>query len=108
MTSSKKGFRPTGPSKEEEGNIGHTHVILVGTWILEEEEIDNFEYEFNEIVINRLADLDPKYVIDMETIKEILLLEQKGNLARGFANLLRSKRNRHPEAYAAYRAALRF
>ncbi len=72
-----------------------------------ESEIDNFEYEFNEIVINELADLDPQYVIDMETIKEILLLEQQGNLARGFAVLLRSKRIRHPKAYAAYREALR-
>lgn len=72
----------------------------------EEEEIANFEYEFNELVINQLADLDPQYVIDMETLKEILLLEQQGNLARGFANLLRSKRNRHPEAYNAYREAL--
>jgi len=68
----------------------------------------NFEYEFNEIVINRLADLDPKYVIDMETIKEILLLKKQGNLGRGLANLLRSKRNRHPGAYEAYREALRF
>lgn len=72
----------------------------------EEEEIANFEYEFNEIVINRLADLDPQYVIDMETIKEILLLEQQGSLGRGFSNLLRSKRVRHPEAYEAYREAL--
>ena len=75
---------------------------------LEEEEIPNFEYEFNEIIVNRLADLDPQYVIDMETIKEILLLEQQGNLARGFAKLLLSKRVRHPEAYAAYREELRF
>jgi hypothetical protein len=72
----------------------------------EEERMANFEYEFNEIVINRLADIDPQYVIDMEAIKEILLLEQKGNLARGFANLLRSKRNRYPQAYEAYREAL--
>ncbi len=72
----------------------------------EEREIDDFEYEFNEIVINQLGDLDPQYVIDMETIKEILLLGQQGNLARGFAVLLRSKRIRHPEAYAAYREAL--
>ncbi|MDP9484958.1 MAG: hypothetical protein M3Q49_04035 [Actinomycetota bacterium] len=41
----------------------------------EEREIGNFEYEFNEIIVNRLADLDSQYVIDMETIKEILLLE---------------------------------
>ena len=74
----------------------------------EEREIDKFEYEFNEIVIHQLGDLDPQYVIDMETIKEILLLEQQGNPARGFAKLLRSKRVRHPEAYAAYREALRF
>ncbi len=72
----------------------------------EEREIDDFEYEFNEIVINQLGDLDPQYVIDMETIKEILLLGQQENLARGFAVLLRSKRIRHPEAYAAYREAL--
>ena len=71
-------------------------------------EIDNFEYEFNEIVINRLGGLDPQYVVDMETIKEILLLEQRGTLARGVANLLRSKRIRHPDAYEAYREALRF
>ena len=57
-------------------------------------------------MINRLADLDPRYVIDVETIKEILLLEQQGNLTRGFSNLLRSKRNRHPGAYEAYRKAL--
>jgi hypothetical protein len=57
-------------------------------------------------VINRLADLDPRYVIDMETIKEILHLEEKWNLARRFTNLLRSKRNRHPGAYEAYREAL--
>ncbi len=69
----------------------------------EEREIDDFEYEFNEIVINQLGDLDPQYVIDMETIKEILLLGQQGNLARGFVVLLRSKRIRHPKAYAAYR-----
>ncbi len=49
----------------------------------------NFEYEFNEIVITKLGDLDPQYVIDMETIKEILLLEQQENLSRGFAKLLR-------------------
>ncbi len=72
----------------------------------EEREIDDFEYEFNEIVINQLGDLDPQYVIDMETIKEILLLGQQGNLARGFVNLLRSKRIRYPKAYAAYREAL--
>ena len=68
----------------------------------EEREIDDFEYEFNEIIVNRLADLDPQYVIDMETIKEILRLEQQGNLARGVAKLLHSKRIRHPEAYAAF------
>jgi hypothetical protein len=39
----------------------------------------------------------------METIKEILLLEQQGNLARGWTILLRSKRSRHPKAYAAYK-----
>ncbi len=68
----------------------------------------NFEYQFNEIVINQLGELDPQYVIDMETIKEILLLEQHENLRRGFAKLLRSKRKRHPEAYDAYREALGF
>lgn len=72
----------------------------------EEEEIANFEYEFNEITVNQFGDLDPQYVIDMETIKEILLLEQEGNLSRGWTTLLRSKRNRHPEAYEAYREAL--
>lgn len=45
-------------------------------------EIANFEYAFNRIVVNQLWDLDPQYVIDMETVKEILLLEQQGNLAR--------------------------
>ncbi len=42
-------------------------------WVRREEEleIDNLEYDFNEIVVNQLADLDPLYVIDMETIKEI-------------------------------------
>ena len=55
--------------------------------------------------MNQLGDLDPQYVIDMETIKEILLLQQQGNLGRGYANLLHSKRHRHPEAYAAYREA---
>ncbi len=74
----------------------------------EELEIDNFEYEFNEIFINQLGDLDPQYVIDMETIREILLLEQQENLAIGFVKLLRSKRKRHPEAYEAYREALGF
>lgn len=49
---------------------------------MEEMEIANFEYEFNRIVVNQLWDLDPQYVIDMETVKEILLLEQQGNLAR--------------------------
>ncbi len=72
----------------------------------EEREIGNFEYEFNEIIVNRLADLDPQYVIDMETIKEILLLEQQGNIARGIAKLLRSKRIRHPKAYDSYREVL--
>lgn len=72
----------------------------------EEREIDKFEYEFNEIVIHQLGDLDPQYVIDMETIKEILLLEQQRTLARGVANLLRSKRIRYPKAYAAYREVL--
>ncbi len=72
----------------------------------EEEAIANFEYEFNEIIINQLMDLDPQYVIDMETIKEILLLEQQEDLSRGFAKLLRSKKKRHPEAYEAYREAL--
>ena len=72
-------------------------------WVYrEDEEIANFEYEFNEIVVSQLGDLDPQYVIDMETIKEILLLEQQENLNRGFTNLLRSKRKRHPEAYEAY------
>jgi hypothetical protein len=71
-----------------------------------ERKIDNCEYEFNEIVINQLADLDPQYAIDMETIEEILLLKQQGNIARGFAVLLRSKRIRHPKAYEAYREAL--
>ena len=42
-------------------------------------------------------------MIDIETIKEILLLEQQRSLSRGWTNLLRSKRSRHPEAYAAYR-----
>jgi hypothetical protein len=56
--------------------------------------------------VNQLGDLDPQYVTDMETIKEILLLEQQENLTRGFAKLLRSKRVRHPEAYEAYREAL--
>ena len=71
-----------------------------------EEEIANFEYEFNEIVLNQLADLDPQNVIDMETIKEILLLKQQRILSRGGITLLRSKRVRHPEAYNAYREAL--
>ena len=44
----------------------------------EEEEIDIFEYEFNEIVVNQLAELDPQYVVDMETIKEILLPRAAG------------------------------
>jgi len=66
-------------------------------------KIANSEYEFNEIVVNQLGDLDPQYVIDMETVKEILLLEQQGNFARGYAILLRSKRHRHPEAYKVYR-----
>lgn len=57
-------------------------------------------------MINRLADLNPQYVIDIETIQEILLLEQQGSLARGFATLLRLKKHRHPEAYVAYREAL--
>lgn len=70
---------------------------------VEEMEKANFEYEFNEIVVNQLGDLDPQYVIDMETIKEILLLEQQENLSGGYANLLRSKRHRHSEAYKAYR-----
>ena len=79
----------------------------MGTWTLEKgREIDKFEYEFNEIVINQLGDLDPRYAVDMETIKEILLLEQQGNLARVWTKLLRSKRLRHPEAYEAYREAL--
>ena len=69
---------------------------LGGDVALEEEEIDNFEYEFNEIVISQLSGIDPQYVIDMETIKEILLLEQKGNLARGWTKLLRSKREWAP------------
>jgi hypothetical protein len=47
-------------------------------------------------VINRLADLDPRYVLDIEAIKEILLLEQQGHLARGFTKLLRSKRKGAP------------
>jgi hypothetical protein len=34
-------------------------------------KIANSEYEFNEIVVNQLGDLDPQYVIDMETVKEI-------------------------------------
>ena len=68
-----------------------------------EREIDKFEYEFNEIVIDQLGGLDPQYVIDMETIKEILLLRQQGNLARGSAVLLRSKRIRHPESYEAFK-----
>ena len=98
-----------GTFEDEEGSVGNTRVILVGTWTLEKRrEIDKFEYEFNEIVINRLGDLDPQYAVDMETIKEILLLEQQGTLARGVANLLRSKRIRHPKAYAAYREALGF
>jgi hypothetical protein len=46
----------------------------------EEEEMADFECQFNEIVVNQLGDLDPQYVVDM-TIKEILLLEQEGNLA---------------------------
>ena len=54
-------------------------------------------------MVNQLGDLDPQYVIDMEIVKEILLLEQQGNLSRGYAILLRSKRHRHPEAYEAYR-----
>ncbi len=77
-------------------------------YVKTEREIDNPEYEFNEIIVNQLADLDPQYVIDMETIKEILLLEQEGNPPRGFAILLRSKRKVHPEAYDAYREALGF
>ena len=68
-----------------------------------EVEMANYEYEFNEIIVNQLVDLDPQYSIDMETIKEILLLEQQGNLARGWTILLRSKRSRHPAAYAAYK-----
>ena len=35
----------------------------------------NFEGQFNEIVINQLVDVDPQYVVDIGTIKEILLLE---------------------------------
>ena len=72
----------------------------------EEREIDDFEYEFNEIVINQLGDLDPRYAVDIETIKEILLLEQQGTPARVWTKLLRSKKVRHPEAYEAYREAL--
>lgn len=72
----------------------------------EEGEIDNFEYEFNEIVISHLGDLDPQYMVDMETIKEVLLLGQRRALTRGVSNLLRSKKTRHPKAYAAYREAL--
>jgi len=34
-------------------------------------KIANSEYEFNEIVVNQLGDLDPQYVIDMEIVKEI-------------------------------------
>ncbi len=56
--------------------------------------------------MNQLGDLDPQYKIDMETIKEILLLQQKENLGRGWINLLRSKRHRHPGAYDAYKEAL--
>ena len=47
-------------------------------------------------MINRLADLDLRYVLDIEAIKQILLLEQQGHLARGFTKLLRSKRERAP------------
>ena len=57
----------------------------------EELEIDKLEYNFNEIVVNQLADLDPQYVIDMETIKEILLLEQEGTLASGSLNCYAQK-----------------
>ena len=42
----------------------------------------------------------------METIKEILLLEQQGNLTRGFDTLLRLKKHRYPQTYAAYREIL--
>ena len=71
----------------------------------EELEMDNFEYEFNEIVVNQLVDLDPQYVIDMETIKE-LLIEQQENLTGETDWLLQAKRERHPEAYEGYKEAL--
>ncbi len=56
-------------------------------------------------MVNQLGDLDPQYVIDMETIKE-LLLEQQENLTGDFDWLLQAKRDRHPEAYEGYKEAL--
>ncbi len=56
--------------------------------------------------MKQLWELESQYVIDMETIKEILLLEQQRNLVSGLNKLLRSKRVKHPEAYVAYRDML--
>ncbi len=73
----------------------------------EEVEIDNLEYNFNEIAVNQLGDLDPQYAIDMKTIKEILLLEQQGDLANGFTNLLHSKRVKLRHSVSIIRMSMR-
>ena len=67
--------------------------------------MDYLEYEFNEIVVNRLGDLDPQHMIDMET-KKRLLLEQQENLTGDFDCLQQPKSDRHPEAYEGYKEAL--
>ena len=53
------------------------------TWVTngtpgKERPLEKFEYQFIEIAKNKLSDLDPGYVEEMEKLKKAMLLAKKG------------------------------
>lgn len=63
--------------------------------------MEKFEYEFIRIVRNKLSDLDPAYVEEMEKLRRAMLLKRKGYPGQALSMFLTSKRRRYPEAYEA-------
>jgi hypothetical protein len=78
-------------------------LIPLDRWTIQKgrEKTDDFKYELIGIVRDKLSDLDPGYVEEMEKLRRGMLLAKKGYPGQALSMFLNSKRRKYPEAHEA-------
>ena len=68
--------------------------------------MEKFEHGFIRIVGDKLSDLDPEYVEEMEKLRRAMLLAKKGYPGQALSMFLTSQRRKYPKIFEALKEEL--